>query len=258
MKKIINISLLIIFVIAIASLSVYIYMQYQNGKVKSVEVNIIRENPKRGYLNQQTVLQLINKDSVLMHQKVKKVNIPNLIKRLLTNPFINAADVYFNLTGSLIVNIREKKAVLKVYTLGGQGFYIGSKGSLFPVETGYSPHVLIANGYINSMPWIQHPKVTDLVYSKTKLPDLYHLAIKLDSNNFMQSAISQIYINSKHKIDLIPEIGNQLIRFGTIEDANIKLENLEAFYRQVFVNEDGNKYKEINLQYVNQIVCTKN
>jgi cell division protein FtsQ len=45
--------------------------------------------------------------------------------------------------------------------------------------------------------------------------------------------------------------------FGSIENYEEKFRNLEAFYKKGLPVSGWNLYKEINLKYKNQIVCTK-
>ncbi len=64
-------------------------------------------------------------------------------------------------------------------------------------------------------------------------------------------------MNSKGEYDLIPELGNHLVQFGTFDNAQIKLRNLDAYYRKSLKTDDWDIYKTINLTYKDQIVCTK-
>ena len=73
----------------------------------------------------------------------------------------------------------------------------------------------------------------------------------------LKAQINQIYVNSKGEYDLIPELGDHVVQFGTIENAQNKLCNLGAFYRKTLTSNDWDNYKIINLTYKDQIVCTK-
>jgi len=79
----------------------------------------------------------------------------------------------------------------------------------------------------------------------------------INQNKFLKAQISEIYLNSKGEFDLIPQLGNHLIRFGTMEDASTKLNNLDIFYRKALIGEGWDKYETINLKYKNQVVCKR-
>ena len=257
MKEKLKIVLIVILAGVIAGLSVYFYVQYRNQKVNQITVHIFRNQPARGFIKKTTLLKTVNRDSVLTRRTIKEVKTKLIERQLRKNPFVAGADVFFNLTGDLIINIKEKTPIVKIYADKREPFYIGKDGTLFPISKNYAPDVLISNGYILGIPAKLYKSVNDSIYKTTALPAIYQLATKINGDKFLRALISQMYINSKKKIDLIPELGNQLIRFGTIEDVNIKLENLEAFYKEAFIKQGGNQYSQINLQYINQIVCTK-
>lgn len=89
------------------------------------------------------------------------------------------------------------------------------------------------------------------------MADLLKLTELINQNIFLKAQISEIYVNSKGEYDLIPQLGNHLIRFGTMNDARAKLNNLDIFYRKALICEGWDKYETINLKYKNQVVCKR-
>lgn len=87
--------------------------------------------------------------------------------------------------------------------------------------------------------------------------DLFELTKIIRQNNFLQALISQIYVNSKGEFDLIPQLGKQIIHLGSIENIEKKLNKLEIFYKKAMMKAGWEKYATINLEYKDQIVCTK-
>ena len=255
MKKILKISFVVLLAAGILALAVYIYGQYRNRPVQGITVHIFRDNPKKGFLNRHELLKTINKDSVLTKSLVKEVDLKKTAALLNKNPWIEKSDIFFNIEGQLIVNLKERKPIVRVFNKKGTSFYLDKIGFLFPVSSSYAPHTLIANGYIPNMP--VSGNVNDSTLKKSVLHDIFQLAQLIQNDEFLTSAISQLYVNSKKQTDLIPEIGGQIIRFGSIADAKTKLENLKAFYKKAYIKYGGDRYSAINLQYINQIVCTK-
>ncbi|EKD31744.1 MAG: hypothetical protein ACD_77C00260G0001, partial [uncultured bacterium] len=54
-----------------------------------------------------------------------------------------------------------------------------------------------------------------------------------------------------------PRVGQQEIMFGRPDDVEVKFEKLLSFYKNIIPNEGWEKYKVVDLQYNNQIVCVK-
>jgi cell division protein FtsQ len=79
----------------------------------------------------------------------------------------------------------------------------------------------------------------------------------IEDDSFWSAQIDQIHVDGNSEINLIPRVGNHLVHLGTIENVEDKLRNLGAFYEKVLPEVGWNKYRIINLEYKDQIVCKK-
>jgi cell division protein FtsQ len=116
--------------------------------------------------------------------------------------------------------------------------------------------VTVASGYIN----LEFDVLTGIPLSGTGeevLADLHYLNTEISKSEFLRAQVSQIYLNSIGEYDLIPEVGDQVIQLGSLEDLEDKLERLELWYRKSFVNEEVDQYSTINLKFKGQVVCSK-
>jgi cell division protein FtsQ len=159
--------------------------------------------------------------------------------------------------GNLIVNIKEKQPIIRIYEEGKPGYYIDNKGDIFPISSQFAPRVIIANGYINDNVDITANNINDSTFTKSVAKELYNLTQLINDNDLLAIQINQIYVNSKGEYDLIPELGNHIIKFGTFDNAKDKLNNLTAYYARYLKTNNWDSYKSINLTYKDQIVCTK-
>jgi cell division protein FtsQ len=99
--------------------------------------------------------------------------------------------------------------------------------------------------------------ILDTSISKTILRDIYHMVNHIRKDDFWSAQIDQIYVDGNNEIDLIPRVGNHIIKIGTPEDFTEKLTNLQTFYRKVMPEVGWDRYSVINLKYKGQIVCKK-
>jgi cell division protein FtsQ len=256
MKRIIQISLFVIFVVAVSGLMGFIYIEQSKLPLNSLIININRDTEK-GFLSEEILREIIPGADTLTGKAVKDIRIRTIEKSISQNPFVRQLDVFINIDKDLIINIEEKIPVLRIYGRKNQGFYIDEKGTIIPLSKNYTARVLIANGYVDIEPVEGHSQVNDTLYKDTPLNELFELTMLIKENPFLNAQISQIYVNSKGEFDLIPELGNHLIHFGTMDEGPLKLENLEIFYKQALLKEGWEKYKTINLKYKNQVVCEK-
>jgi cell division protein FtsQ len=89
---------------------------------------------------------------------------------------------------------------------------------------------------------------------KVILPQTYRL-IKKVKQYF--ELIKQIDVDEKGDLFIIPRIGQHEIAFGKPDNIESKFKKLMAFYEHIIPNAGWDMYSTINLQYTDQIVCTK-
>ena len=238
MKRIIQIIAFILFAIALAGLMGFIYLERENQTLEGIQVKICRDTEK-GFLDEQKLYKIIEARDSIHIQKIKQVNTNNLETVIKENPYVENVDAFVNIDNQLMVNVREKSVVLRIFNQNEAGYYIDENAEILPLSKQFSPRVLVANGYIN-VPYVKgFGSIYDSVYSTSQsiLKDLFTLTAIIRQDKFLQAQISQIYINSKGEYDLIPQLGNQLIHLGSIENAAEKLNKLEVFYKKALAKE---------------------
>ncbi len=88
---------------------------------------------------------------------------------------------------------------------------------------------------------------------------LLQLAICLNENDFTSDLITQINVDAEARVDLVPRVGCEVVHLGKIDAESVKqkMANLHTFYTEVLPTAGWNTYRELNLEYSNQIVCKK-
>ncbi len=81
----------------------------------------------------------------------------------------------------------------------------------------------------------------------------------VDNDKFWSSEIVQIVASESTNgdlwLELVPRSGDHSIIFGHLENIEAKLDNARTFYEEVLPNVGWQKFKSINLEYDNQVVC---
>jgi cell division protein FtsQ len=132
-----------------------------------------------------------------------------------------------------------------------------------PVNLNYPCETIIATGHIES-PLNDGKNIFSVpdsnVEMRTKLKSLYDLHLLaglIHADTTMNALIEQINITPNGKIQMITMAGSHIVYMGDTTYAAEKLENLKCFYKNGLVKTGWNKYGKLNLEYKNQIVCTK-
>ncbi len=255
MKRFIQITLFLLAATSIVALVVYVYYKHEQQPLQKVMVHVTRSTQK-GFLDKKKILSFV-KNNLSDTIRLKDVNLNFLEDSLAQTPWVDKIDAYTDIDGNLIINLRESKPVLRVFNQFGTSFYLDKTGNILPLSKNYSPRLRIANGYIQTNPVKGFNNISDTVYKKSDLKKLLYISTNIDRFRFLKSLIGEIYLNSRHEFDLIPAVGNQVIRLGDTVNLEHKLENLAIFYKKALVYQGWETYKTVSLKYKNQIVCTK-
>ncbi len=179
------------------------------------------------------------------------VNVERLERVLEEDPFILDADVYVNATEEVFIEVVQREPVLRIMDNNGLNYYLDESGVRMPLSKHFTARVMVATGDIA-------PHVIDfLERDKHSLKDVFELAKLLRDDTFLKPMVEQIYMNKQGEMTLVPKIGDQKIRFGSIQSAEDKLERLHYFYREALPYEGWRKYRTISLEYAGQVVCEK-
>jgi cell division protein FtsQ len=253
MKKILYISLFVLFLAAAISLIGYIYYVRGQQKISLVKVNIIRPT-EDGFLEKEKIRQELNEKTSIDIKNVSNISLKQLESHLAQNPFIEKADVLLNIHSELLVNVKEKIPVIRVFNETNESFYIDDQAKLFPLSSDYFPKLAIASGKINCS-YLGSAITPNKIEPLQK--DLCEMGKLLSKNQFLKAQITQVYVTDEGEYELLPLLGEHLILFGKMENAKEKLENLEVFYKNILVKKGWDTYATINLQFRNQVVCIK-
>lgn len=236
--------------------------QFVKGRMPQIVIN---QDDDNSFVDEDDILKFLkDRNDTLVDQPLYEINVYELEKALNAHPSIAKADVAVNVNGDVIINITQRKPIVRVINAFGESFYIDNKATLMPLATHYTARVLLVNGVIPeqyaqfynlSIPQIQKDSA---LCSASVLDDVYELAKYIQSDSLLNDLITQAYINTDREIELYPAIGNQKIIFGKADDIAGKFEKLKIFYTEGLNSSNSwEKYSVINLKYKNQVVCTK-
>ena len=210
---------------------------------KAISVNV-SDSSHAGFITANEVERLITSAQLNpVGKKMDDINSEAIEKALLKNPFIKFAKCYKTGGGELSVHVTQRLPILRVMANNGDNYYIDSNGQVMNPQ-GYSADLIVATGDIN-----RH------FAGKKLLP----IAKKINDNSFADDLITQIDVTPKGEIDLVPRIGCDIIHLGKTDTIQIgqQLAHLQTFYTKVLPTVGWDTYREINLEYSNQIVCKK-
>ena len=171
---------------------------------------------------------------------IKHISTEIIEKELHKNAMIKMAECYKTPSGTVQIKILQRRPKFRVVGFGS--YYVDADRKTMPVSPNYAAYVPVVSGRIT------------VSMAKGKMFDFITF---LEENPFWNAQIEQIHVRDDLKIELVPRVGDAIIVLGKLDNFTSKLAKLRKLYVQGFNVIGWNKYKTIDLQFKDQVVCTK-
>lgn len=207
----------------------------------SVDICIL-DSAQTGFITAKEIGDILKTNQ--MHPKGKKMRYidDRRIETLLRNtPFIKSAECYKTSNGTVRIELTQQLPILRIMKENGDSYYIDQSGRIMS-SSKYTANVPIATGRISR---------------NFAEKELKTLGLFISKNDFWEKQIEQINVLPSKDVEIIPRIGDHVIYLGKVRDVESKFNKLHAFYHKVLNKVGWNKYSRINLEFSNQIICTK-
>ena len=202
----------------------------------------IADGDRLRFVDEKDVLDLLAEDDLNpLGVRSEFVSTAEMEKSLESKSRIKDAECYKTPKGSVNVVVLQREPVMRVMTPNAN-YYIDSEGGEMALTDRFAAYVPIVTGNVKKC------------FAKG---ELYEFALFLHNDKFWNAFVEQIDVDSRQELTIVPRVGNQIIRLGSLEDYKKKLNKLYSIYQNGFNKMGWNMYKEINLKYDGQVVCTK-
>lgn len=177
------------------------------------------------------------------------LNVRTLENRVIENSYVQQAQVFRDLKGNLLVNVKLRRPVARIVQYDGPDAYIAGDGSILPISDKFSSRVLLISG-TKSKEIAQLDNIKDTDYAQ-----LFELINHVNVDNFWKAQIAQVVMQDNGEVKLLPQITKQYIEFGDLNHIENKFSRLKIFYKEILPRKGWNVYSRVNVKYKNQIIC---
>lgn len=248
--------------IALVVVMVSVRKSYRNTICKDLIVTVL-DSADAKYITQSSVISYLlqNIETDIEGNYFKNIDISNIENLMKMHPYVKTVEVYR--AGSQVIQIKvtQRKPFIRIFDDKNFSFYVDKEGYILPLSKTYASYVSVFTGNIPHYDSLfnsnQVYNIDNEIFDTSNYQLIYDLAKKIDQDEFMLSLIDQVNVLPNNEFEMIPKVGNCKILFGTIDSAETKFENLLAFYQQAAPKVGWDLYSQINLKYLNQVVCTK-
>jgi len=212
----------------------------------NIEITGVQNN---FFIDKKDVISILEKTNSgkLEKMQVHAIDLAMMEAELQKSKWIKKAELFFDNNNVLQVRITEREPIARIFTTSGMSFYLDSSLTRLPLSDKFSPRLPVFTDFPTDV----------MVLSKQDsnlIKEIKTLSQFINTNSFWMAQIDQVDILPNRSFELIPKLGNQVIRFGGAENCEQKFNNLLCFYKQVLTKIGWSHYSVIDVQYNGQVV----
>ena len=202
------------------------------------------------YINENDIEQVLKNNNVVKGTAIENIHLGLVETELEKNAWIRDAQLFFDNNQVLVVKIAERQPVARIFTVQGTSFYIDSAGNRLPLSDKFSARVPVFTSFPSDKKLLAG---TD----SAALQDVKHMAQFIQQDSFWMAQVAQVDITPQHTYEMLPVLGDQVIRLGDAQNLDRKFKRLFTFYKQVWSKSGFEKYSTVDVQFEGQVVAVK-
>lgn len=202
------------------------------------------------FLNRQDVLKILapGETPQFKGKTLHAINLQELEARLERHVWVKDAELFFDNNAMLRINIAEREPVARLFSKGGNSFYIDKDHRQLPLSDRVSIKIPVFTGY---------PSEKMRKADSSLMRQIIELSQFITADSFWMAQIAQVDITPQQNFELVPVIGNHIVQLGDGNHCAAKFRRLLLFYQQVAATAGMDKYSIINIQYDQQVIGTR-
>ena len=208
----------------------------ENRLASGLDISILQI--KDSYLSKDSITSILNP---FLGDEKKLIDL-NLIENIVdNNSYVDKSEVSLSFSGMLVIKIKQKTPMGRVIS-ENEMFYVDKDLRKMDLSKHQSARVPIITGFENEI-------------NRPYLKRIFELC---NDDIFLKQNISKIIINSPTSISLKLRAYDITVKIGDQRNLKNKFLKLRAFYTMANAKKNLIEFKQINLQFDNQVVAVKN
>ncbi|MEY4927658.1 MAG: hypothetical protein RI894_2094 [Bacteroidota bacterium] len=243
------------FVLLIVAFVAFIFVSLdQKAKENTAPLRItITDYETKKFIKKEEIQQQLNDTfpATLNGVTIGSIDIKRIEDIVKRNDFVEEAEVYIDATNHVNIKLSQREPIVRVVDMEGSNYYIDTKGRYMPTSRHFTARVPVASGFVTNR--MYNIPIENI---KNPLNSLFILVKYIQSDDFLNAQIEQIYVEKSGDFVLVPKIGAKII-LGNAADLPEKFKRLKIFYKEASSYTGFTKYKSINVKFKGQVVCEK-
>jgi cell division protein FtsQ len=217
----------------------YGFAEHRHKNRKLTDIKVSFTETENLYVTEEVVNKLLIQSNDRVSSIDKETLDLNRVEAMLNDhDMIENAEVFLTLDGKLKATVSQRKPIGRV--AGNSSFYLDRNGEIMPLSEYYSARVPLMFGFDGST-----------------VAEVYGIVGYIQNDDFLRKHITGITRLNAEAYALELREDDFQIYFGDTTEIDLKFNNFKAFYKKATKEKKLNTYKKVNLQFGDQVVCTK-
>ena len=208
----------------------------------------IKAGPGGAFLSENDVEELLQHSTAgVRGERLDLFNLRKVEQKIKSHVWVRDAQLYFDNQDVLHLKVQEKVPLARLFTVSGGSTYMDEQGRLMPLSLLKTIKVPVFTG------------LSDSVLSKKPdtllLQQIFTMAQLLARDSFWASQVAQVDLSPAQQWELIPVVGDHVVKLGSLTDIEAKLRRLLIFYQQVLSKTGLGHYRMIDVRFSGQVLA---
>lgn len=218
-----------------------------NALCSGIEIDI--EGTGNFFIDKSEIRALLtdNGKRKLVGFPMEGISIRRLEARIEKSPWVKNAELFFDNNHVLQVKVEEREPVARVFTTGGESFYMDTAGARLPLSDHFASRLPVFTSFPSDKKKLT--QADSLLLGQISVVSQY-----LAAHTFWMQMVQQLDITADRQFELVPTIGDHIVRLGDTSLLDNKFSKLFIFYKQVLQQVGWNKYAALDVRYGQQVI----
>lgn len=241
MKKWFNINNIKLVAILVIVIGLFAFSNHRNSKRKITKFQVEFTGKNQLFLTHNTVNKLLIENKRDTSSIIKlDLDLNKMEHSLQKHKMIEKSEVFVSIEGVCKAKVKQKTPIARVVR-DERSYYIDYQGKKMPLSDLYSARVPLIYGTISAQ-------------NKDKFVNFLK---KIYNDSFFKKNIIGVKILSNETLILYNRMYDYEIEFGKLINVEKKLNNYKIFFLKMAQTDSLKLYKNVNLKFTQQVVCTK-
>lgn len=202
----------------------------------------IQDSLHYGLLDEVKIMRLLERNGLNpIGQPIESLDLDSIEHVLMRHPLVLSAECYRTVGNTLKIRLHSCVPLVRVILENGSDYIVDSRGRILE-RSGSVLNLPVATGHISRD------------FARNELVEAVRT---INESDFWKSQVEQIYVDELKQINIVPRVGNHLLRLGSTDNLENKLDRLKEFCIEGLNTIGWNKYSSVSVAFDGQIVCKR-